>query len=193
MPLRKLFWALSATTAALLALQVLGYGALEPLIALLLMDVIVVELGRQEDKRIVESHLKPELIARAGNVEKLCSGMLSSINALPTMEHFCQIAEQKIGEHGARLREEIKDDMDRLAKKAVEIENRLFEMKKTVASGIGGIDDRLRSIETGKWTVDSGQGEEAESGDDEFAIIAEELPQEQPALEEVVYGENVIE
>lgn len=180
MPLRKLFWFLSALLIAFLALQALGYAVLDAIIALLILDVIVVELGRQEDKRAVECQLKPELIARVGNVEKLCSSMLSSINALPTMDHFCQIAEQKMGEHGARLREEIKDDMDRLAKKAVDIENRLFEMKKTVASGIGGIDDRLRAMETGKWTIESAD----ESGDEE----TEEKKQESPVLEEVVYG-----
>jgi|GEM_PF-5039194 len=181
MPLRKLFWFLSALLIAFLVLQALGYAVLDAIIAILLMDIIVVELGRQEDRRAVECQLKPELIARVGNVEKLCSNMLSSINALPTVEHFYQIAEQKIGEHGARLREEIKDDMDRLARKAVDIENRLFEMKKTVASGIGGIDDRLRAMETGKWTIESADDSEDETGEEK---------QESPVLEEVVYGEG---
>lgn len=183
MPLRKLFWVLSGTTVAFLALQVLGYAVLDAIIALLIMDAIVVELGRQEDRRAVESQLKPELIARVGNVEKLCSNMLSSINTLPTMEHFYQIAEQKMGEHGTRLREEIKDDLDRLAKKAIDIENRLFDMKRNLASGIGGIDDRLRAIETGKWTIESAD----ESGDD---TETEDEKQESPVLEEVAYGKG---
>jgi len=182
--MRKLFWLLSAAIIALFIIQTLGYfSATGIIIALLLLDVIVVELGRQGDRRAMETQLKPELMARVGNVEKLCTSMLSSINALPTVDHFCQIAEQKMGEHGARLREEIKDDMDRLAKKAVDIENRLFEMKKTVASGIGGIDDRLRAMETGKWTIESADDseEETETGEEK---------QESPILEEVVYGEG---
>lgn len=184
MPMRKLFWFLSAAIIALFIIQVLGYfNATGIIIALLLLDVIAVELGRQEDRRVVECQLKPELIARVGNVEKLCSSMLSSMNALPTVEHFYQIAEQKIGEHGARLREEIKDDMDRLAKKAIDIENRLFDMKRNVASGIGGIDDRLRAVETGKWTIES-------ADDSEDDAEAEEERRESPVLEEVVYGEG---
>ncbi|MFZ3077258.1 MAG: hypothetical protein WA139_02285 [Candidatus Aenigmatarchaeota archaeon] len=187
MPMRKLFWLLSAAIIALFIIQTLGYfSATEIIIALLLLDVAVVEFSRQEDKHAVETQLKPELIARVGNVEKLCTNMLSSINALPTVEHFYQIAEQKIGEHGASLREEIKDDLDRLAKKAVDIENRLFEMRKTVASGIGGIDDRLRSLETGKWTIES----EDEEDKEEVAIGEENFESPSPALEEVVYGEG---
>jgi len=150
MPLRKLFWFLSAVIIALFIIQIFGYSLIEAIIALLLLDIIVVELDRQEDRRLMEDRLKPELMARVGNVEKLCSNILSSINALPSVEHFCQIAEQKIGEHGARLREEIKDDLDRLAKKAVDIENRLFDVKRIFASGICGIDERLRAMETGK-------------------------------------------
>ncbi len=188
MPMRKLFWFLSAVIIALFIIQALGYfNAIEVIIALLLLDIAIVELSRQEDRRHIESQIKPELIARVGNVEKLCSNMLSSINALPSIEHFCQIAEQKIGEHGARMREEIKDDMDRLAKKAVEIENRLFDMKRNIASGICGIDDRLRVIETGKWTVSSCDETEEEELD-----TVEKKP-EPPVLEEFVYGENVVE
>jgi len=183
MPLRKLFWALSGITMAFLALQVLGFRVLEIIISLLIIDVAVVEISRQEESRRIESRLKPELMARIGNVEKLCSNLLSSINALPTVEHFYLIAERKKGEHGARLKEEIKGDLDRLAKKAVDIENRLFEMKKTVASGIGGIDNRLRSLETGKWTFES-----ADESEDETESSEEK--QESPVLEEVVYGES---
>ncbi len=186
--MRKLFWFLSAVIIALFIIQALGYfNAIEIIIALLLLDIAVVEISRQEDRRHIEEHVKPELITRVCNVEKLCSNMLSSINALPTIEHFYQIAEQKIGEHGARLREEIKDDMDRLARKAIDIENKLFDMKKTITGGIIGIDDRLRAIETGKWTVgsdDETEEEEVETGGKKF---------ESPILEEVVYGENVME
>lgn len=181
MPLRKLFWVLSGTTVAFLALQALGYGVLEALIALLLLDIAVVEIGRQEDGHRIENHLKPELMARIGNVEKLCSNMLSSISALPTAEHFYRIAEQKIGEHGAMLKNEIKEDLDRLAKKAVDIENRLYDMRRTVASGIGSIDDRLRAMETGRWTVNT---EETKAGPEETGA---------PASEEAVYGGNVME
>ncbi len=185
MPLRKLFWVLSALTIASLVLQVLGFSVLEVVAALLLIDVAVVELSRQEDKHLMEEQLKPELITRIGNVEKLCSNMLCSINALPTLEHMCHVAEDMMIEHKAKIKDEIKEDIDRLAKKAVDIENRLFEMKKTVASGIGGIDDRLRAMETGKWVIESeDEKEEVETGD--------EKP-EQPSSEYMVYGENVIE
>ncbi len=182
--MRKLFWFLSAVIIALFIIQIFGYSLIEIIIALLLLDIAVVELGRQEDRNLIESQIKPELIARVGNVEKLCSNILSSINAMPSIEYFCQIAEQKIGEHGARMREDIKDDMDRLAGKAIDIENRLFDMKRTFASGIGGIDGRLRAIETGKWTISSEADEEDEIGEEKS---------EPPVLEEFVYGENVVE
>jgi hypothetical protein len=179
MPLRRLFWVLSALTIAFLVLQVLGFGVLEVIVALLLVNIAVVELSRQEDKHLMEEQMKPEIITRIGNVEKLCSNMLSSIGALPTLEHMYHVAEEMMIGHKAKIKDEIKEDIDRLARKAVDIENRLFEMKKTVASGIGGIDDRLRAMETGKWTI---------TGLDED----EEKP-EQPASEYIIYGENVID
>ncbi len=193
MTFRKIFWLLSALIAVFIALQALGYGVLEIIVSLILINLAVVELSRQQDRHNLESRVKPELMTRVGNVEKLCSNMLSSINALPSAEHFCQIAEQRIAEHGTRLKAEIKDDLDRLAKKAVDIENRIFDLKKSISSGICGIDERLRAMETGKWTVESAEGEETEGEEVELAITTEELPQEQPVLEEVIYGENVME
>lgn len=185
MPLRKLFWILSALTVVFLGLQVLGYGVLEIIISLLILDIAVVEISRQEEGHKMETQLKPELLARIGNVEKLCSNMMSSISALPTMEHMYHTAEEMMLEHKARIKDEIKEDLDRLAKKAVDIENRLFDMRKTVAAGIGSIDDRLRAMETGRWTVSSEAAEE-DAGSEDVETVA-------PASEEVVYGENVME
>ena len=182
MPFRKLFWGLSALLIAFIALQVLGYSVLDIIIALFLLDIVIVEISRQKDKNYMDSQLKPELLARIGNVEKLCSNILCSINAMPTIEHFCNVAEGRIEEHGTRLKEDIKDDLDRLAKKALDIENRLFEFRKSVTSGIENLDDRLRSLETGKWTVSS--DDEAEE------VEIEEEKAESPVLEEVVYGEG---
>lgn len=176
MPLRKLFWILSAFTIAFLILQVLGYSVLEVIVSLLLMDIAVVEISRQEDRHRMENQLKPELLTRIGNVEKLCSNIMSSINALPTIEHFYQVAEDTIYEHKARLKEEIKEDLDRLAKRAIEIENRLYDMKKAVAMGIESLDNRLRAMETGNWTFSS----------EEVKVVS-------PVSKEIDYGENDIE
>lgn len=183
MPLRKIFWVLTALTLTFLVLQVMGYSMLEVIISLLIIDLAVVEISRQEQGHQMENVLKPELLARISNVEKLCSNMMASIGALPTIEHFYHLAEERISEHRAILKNEIKDDLDRLAKKAIDIENRLFEMKRSVSTGIGNLNERLRALETGNWTVSS----------EEPKTDAEEAETAAPASEEVVYGENVVE
>lgn len=184
MPLRKLFWLLSVLTVGFLVVQALGYNVLDIIISLLLIDLIVVEISRQEDRHHIESRLKPELMARIGNMERLCSDMLSSMNALPTVDHFYHIAEEKIGEQRSRIKEEVKEDLDRLAKKAIDIENRLFDLKRSVASGIGSIDNRLRAIETGRWVF---------YADDETKAEAPAIKAPAPASKDMIYGENVIE
>ncbi len=147
MPLRKLFWFLSGLLIVFLALQVLGFNMLIPIISLLFVDLVVVELSRQDDRDRFRTELKHELVTRIGNIERILGNILENFSHIPTTEHVHSIAEERIEAHKISLREEFKNDLDMIAKKAIEIENRLHDLRHTIASGIGSLDDRLRAIE----------------------------------------------
>lgn len=147
MPLRKLFWFLSGLTMIFLALQVLGFDVLIVIFSLLFIDLIVVELSRQDDRDRFRNEIKHEMITRIGNIEKILGNMLSTFSHIPTLEHVYHIAEERMEAHKAGLREEFKNDLDGIAKKAIEIENKLHDLRHTMAAGIGSLDDRLRAME----------------------------------------------
>lgn len=147
MPLRKLFWFLSGLTMIFLALQVLGYDMLIALFSLIFIDLVVVELSRQDDRDKFRTELKHEMVARIGNIERILGNMLANFSHLATLEHVHHIAEEKITLHKSSLREEFKNDLDRIAKKAIDIENKLHDLRHTFSAGIGSLDDRLRAIE----------------------------------------------
>ncbi len=146
--LRKLFWFLSSLTIFFLGLQVLGYNVIEIIVSLILISLVVVEISRQEDKHIIENELKPGLTTRLNNIERICTNMYSSLKSLPTIEHMYHIAEECIQEHNPR--QEFKENFDRIAKKIIEVENKLYDMKQTFSAGIGSLDDRIRIIEQSK-------------------------------------------
>ncbi len=146
--LQKLFWFLSALTIVFLILQVLGYPVIEVIASLLLIGLVVIEINREEDKHRVENDLKSELSSRITNIERVCTSIYSSLKSVPTLEHIYYIAEECVREHDPRG--EFKEGMDRIAKKIIEVENKLHDMKKTFSAGIGSLDDRIRMIEEAK-------------------------------------------
>jgi len=130
-----------------LALQVVGFDMLIPIISLLFIDLVVVELSRQDDRDRFKNELKHELVTRIGNIERILGNMLSNFSHLPTIEHVHHITEEKIEAHKSLLREEFKNDLDKIAKKAIEIENKLHDLRHMISAGIGSLDDRLRAME----------------------------------------------
>lgn len=142
MPLRKLFWFLSALTVIFLIIQILGYNVLEVILILILIDLVVVEISRQEQRK----H-KSEILIRLSTLENLLSNLISSLNTMPTLEHVYHITEESINEHKPSLRSEFKNDLDKIAEKVIEVENKLNHLKNSFSNGILNIDDRLKIIE----------------------------------------------
>ena len=61
----------------------------------------------------------------------------------PVAEQISFSIDHKIKAHKGAF----KDDLDKIAEKMVNIENRLTQMKRLMAGAIGSLDDRLKVIE----------------------------------------------
>lgn len=147
MPLTKLFWFLGITTLIFLALQIIGYEVLEIVILLIIIDLVILEVNREMNQKRFTISLKNELMTRVGNIEKIATGILNFVNAKPNHEDIHNIFENKIQKHKDELRNEFKENLDRISKKAIDIENKLHELRRTLGAAVASFDERIKAIE----------------------------------------------
>ena len=144
MPLSKVFWLLSFATLIFIAVQLMGFDVMPVIVLLLTMNIIAVEMSRKLDKHHFKREIKGEMISRIENIEKICSNLSYHLS-----EHQ-PIAEQitfTIDRHIKAHKDAFKDDLDRIAGKMVDVENRLTKMKRLMAGAVASLDDRLKLME----------------------------------------------
>ena len=144
MPLSKVFWLLSFATLVFIALQLIGFDVMIVIILLLTMDVISVEMSRQLDRHHLRKEIKGEMVARIENIEKICGNMAFHLSEQQPMAEQITFS---IDKHMKSHKETFKDDLDRIAKKMVDVENRLTKMKRLMAGAVASLDDRLKIME----------------------------------------------
>ena len=144
MPLSKVFWLLSFATLIFIALQLMGFDVMIVIILLLTMDIISVEMSRQLDKHHLRKEVKSEMVARIENIEKICGNMVFHLSE---QQPFAEQITFTIDKHMNAHKGVFKDDLDRIAKKMVDVENRLTKMKRLMAGAVASLDDRLKIME----------------------------------------------
>lgn len=77
--LKKVFWILTALTAALVVLTALGWPVTLPLVALILVDILVVEEMRRGDMKLINNDLAHTIAARFDSLEKVVTGSRDEI------------------------------------------------------------------------------------------------------------------
>jgi len=120
-------------TVFYLFLQILGTGVLEVLIILIIIDLFLLELNRRIDKFGIIEDTKKEIDIKLSEMQKLYLSADTYENPLDGM----------LKKH--------KDDtnyvLDRFARKNIEIENNVNKVKKTVASAVASLDERIKNLE----------------------------------------------
>ncbi len=132
-----LFWFLSLASLILLGLWLMGYNVLEIIITLLIINIVLVETIRQVSQKESEQNLRKEILERVANIEKIAENIVKTLEGNPK-----DLERQK-----AELKFEFKESMDKMAEKAIEIENRLSELKRTVGAVVASFDERFKTIE----------------------------------------------
>jgi hypothetical protein len=146
MPFGKLFWIPLAISIALLAMLVAGFNVLPILVAAVLVDIIIIELSRQEETRLKDK-TGNELASKLGNVENICQSIATMMKAVPDTQQMISTVDQRVEQHKQGLKEEFKDSLDRIATKAIQIENGLTQLKKTMGAAVAVFDERIKAIE----------------------------------------------
>jgi len=162
MPLSVLFWILVILTVITGFLQtMMGYNLIGTIIILLIADFVVLGANLETEKR---KHRKgSEITTKLEGIEKACSGIFEHIRGI-TSNPGLGISEKQS--------DNINYLLDKMAKKALTIEERLNQFGETLASSISSLDERIRNLETGEKT------EEVEEP------VAEDIVEIKPVTEE---------
>jgi len=155
MPSSKLFWISAALTAVFTGMYFLGYSAIEIVLLFIIADIVMLKLQHDKLGHSVGAQVMGEVTAKFGG-------------AIADMTNFMRNAPTSIGaasdvtlggieaafsKHKEDIRTEFNDGLDRMAKKAIDIENKLNTAVKNFSSAIGAFDDRLRSLESTDGTM----------------------------------------
>ena len=152
MPSGKLFWFAAALTILFMFLYMFGYGSIEIVITLIIVDMVMLKLLHEQLGKDLGSQLMGEFNTRFGGVVSDLTNFMKSHsnpgNPGTANEVTFGGIEKTLAQHRDELRKEFNDSIDRMAKKAIEIENKLNSAIKNFSSAIGAFDDRIRSLET---------------------------------------------
>ena len=139
MPLSVLFWIVVVLTVITGFLQVtMGYNLLGTFIILIIADFIVLGASLETEKK---KHREGSKIAvKLEGIEKACSGILEHITGISSNPSLGISKKQSEG---------INYLLDKMAKRALAIEERLNQFGETLAASVTRLDERVRSLETG--------------------------------------------
>lgn len=141
--LTRFFWFMAILTLIFIIVQIAGFNVINYIFLLVLIDLVLIEVNRHFDKHEIKHSMKNELLVKVYAIEKICSEIVKHLENSPTHSHVAAIVENKFEKHEVNFKESI----DRLAKKAVDIENDMNRLKRTVGSALYGIDERIKVIE----------------------------------------------
>ncbi|MFQ6009628.1 MAG: hypothetical protein ACE5J7_00705 [Candidatus Aenigmatarchaeota archaeon] len=158
MSLSKLFWFTAISTVVFLAMYVYGFDLLNIVLALLLVNMIVLKASHDE---VFERFKFGNVLS--SKMEKIEDVMLDLTRFMRDKEgHSSKASDVTLGgidqsfkKHTDTIKIDMDDKLERMAKKAIEIENRLNEIKKTFSAAVASLDDRIHTIEKPEETVES--------------------------------------
>jgi len=176
MPLSVLFWILVILTVITGFLQtMMGYNLIGTIIILLIADFVVLGANLETEKR---KHRKgSKITTKLEGIERACSGIFEHIKGISSNP-------------GLGISEKQSDNinylLDKMAKKALTIEERLNQFGETLASSISSLDERIRNLETGE-KIETEEVEEPVAEETvEIKPVTEEQTVEEPSSTEEV-------
>jgi hypothetical protein len=150
MTLGKLFWFTATSTAIFLSMYVAGFDLLKIVLALLVINMVV--LKASHDEAFEKINFGGFIAGKMEKVEDVVSDLTKFMR---DKEGFVSKAgdvtlggiEDSMKKQADVVRVEVDDKLDRMAQKAIEIENRMSELKRSFSAAVASLDDRLNSME----------------------------------------------
>lgn len=136
MLLMNLFVFLIAITVGLTALQLLGYGVLNSLIIMLVIDFIALGATLQNKNKKIENPGNPHnLIPRLENIEKTCSNVLEHLNT------------NSVKQDVLKSKDDLTYILERISRRTMQLEQKIDNFGKTLATSMLDISGRIRKLE----------------------------------------------
>ncbi len=132
MALRAMFWIVIVLALACAFLETFGYHLMQITLLLVLLSIALLELVHLEEKEILEDALHRDIASRLESMERVLNYLFKNISSMLTVEHLQELERRIVNSfhaHKKELEEKFKKDTDQIAKKIIEIENRLSELK----------------------------------------------------------------
>jgi hypothetical protein len=161
MPINKIFWFVSFTTVVFLGLQIAGYAVTPALIALLIIDVVVLKVSMESKHHKLGMNVMYDLNSKLGSIHTCLLDIGNFLSATKMKGDVTPNAgmvtlgaiENSLGKHSEVIRGEFKNEMDKVATKVIDVENRITDMRKGFSAAIAAFDDRMRCLEEGDFVA----------------------------------------
>lgn len=158
MPINKIFWFVALVTVIFLGLNVLGYPVLPAVLALLVIDVVVLKVSFEGKGHATSMRAITDMNGKLASIHAVLLDMGNFMRTdrkgevhMPMNPGANMVTlgaiEKTLTTHKDVIRGEIKGDVDKIAEKIIDVENRLFDMRKGFSAAIAAFDDRMRSLE----------------------------------------------
>ena len=169
MPVNKIFWFVSLATIIFLGLHVLGYPVLPAVLALLVIDVVVLKVSGEAKGHSTSMRAITDMNGKLASIHSVLLDMGNFMRMsrkgeahTPAGTNMVTLGaiEKSLAGHRDNIKTEVKGDIDKIAEKIIDVENRLFDMRKGFSAAIAAFDDRMRSLEEGDESVDTASEED---------------------------------
>jgi hypothetical protein len=139
----KVFWIIAVAIAAAIGLFFKGYDALIAALGLTLIALVLLKLS-VDGSRGIARDIKSELTGRLSSLDIMVQDLTKSFKDQTDVKEFTLGALERTK---TEMRTEFNDNLDKMAKKSIDIENGVNQMKRTFSAAFASLDDRLRAIE----------------------------------------------
>jgi hypothetical protein len=139
----KLFWLASTGLLIALGLALKGYDSVLAALGLVLIALVALKFSIDKSGGLAKG-VKSELGGRLSSLDGMVQDLTKAFKDQADIKEFTLGALEKMK---GDMRVEVKDSIDRMATKTIELENGMNQMKRTFSAAFASLDDRVRAME----------------------------------------------
>jgi len=139
----KLFWIFSAALLVAIGFSFKGYDSVTAALGLVFMALVTLKFSLDKNKGLA-GEVKSELGGRLSVIDGVVQDLTKAFKDQTDIKEFTLGAMERIK---ADMRIEVKDSIDKMAEKTIEMENGMNQMKRTFSAAFASLDDRMRAFE----------------------------------------------
>lgn len=150
----KLFWLISAALLVAIGLAFKGYDSMIAALGLVFLALITLKFSMDKSGGVAKD-IRADLGGRLSTVDGMVQDLTKAFKEQADIKDFTLGALEKMK---GDIRVEVKDNLDKMAEKTIELENGMNQMKRTFSAAFASLDDRVRAMEpqTGNLAASTG-------------------------------------